>query len=219
MLQEFWSTGLFEDRDKRYFKLINRANTLTKEINWDLFDSYSAYETFKDIFFSRNVQNESYFDSMTHFDFKTLLPALLQVEDRMSMAHGIESRVPLLDHPLVEFVATIPSNVKFENGQLKLLLRNAFSDILPQKIIDRKDKMGFPVPLAQWMQGDLFDYINDVFGSKKSKERSYLHPNFDISSLIKEEGKFGRKLWGLLNLEIWQQEFHDKSDYFKKLLT
>ena len=53
---------------------------------------------------------------MTHFDFKTLLPALLHVEDRMSMAHGVESRVPFLDHRLVEFAATVPADIKFQNG-------------------------------------------------------------------------------------------------------
>ncbi len=57
-----------------------------------------------------NVGHEAYFDKMTHFDFKCLLPALLQVEDRMSMAHGLESRVPFLDHPLVEFAATVPAD-------------------------------------------------------------------------------------------------------------
>ena len=70
-----------------------------------------------------NVQKEAYFDKMTHFDFKCLLPALLQVEDRMSMAHGLESRVPLLDHPLIEFVATVPADVKFEGGRMKHLLK------------------------------------------------------------------------------------------------
>ena len=69
---------------------------------------------------------------MTHFDFKCLLPALLQVEDRMSMAHGLESRVPLLDHPLVEFAATIPADVKFKGGQMKQLLKSTFADELPQ---------------------------------------------------------------------------------------
>ena len=58
------------------------------------------------------------------FDFKTLLPALLHVEDRMSMAHGLEARVPILDHPLIELAATIPSNIKFENGSLKHLLKS-----------------------------------------------------------------------------------------------
>ena len=60
---------------------------------------------------------------MTHFDFKTLLPALLQVEDRVSMAHGLESRVPFLDHPLVELAATMPADVKFKDGTMKHVLR------------------------------------------------------------------------------------------------
>ena len=143
-MQEFWSNGLFDERDRRYFKLINRANVMNNVIDWNILEPYSAFEVFKNIFWGTNVQKESYFDSMTHFDFKTLLPALLQVEDRMSMAHGLKSRVPILDHPLIEFVATIPSNVKFENGNLKNLLKNSFKDILPEKIVNRKDKMGFP---------------------------------------------------------------------------
>jgi len=218
LMQEFWSSGLFEERGKRYFKLINRANTFKDEINWQILEPYSPFETFKQIFWAKNVEKESYFDSMTHFDFKTLLPALLQVEDRMSMAHGLESRVPILDHPLIEFVATIPSNVKFENGQLKLLLKETFSDILPKKIVERKDKMGFPVPLSEWMKGDLLEFIKDIFSSKKAKERIYLNPKFDIGTLISEEGKFSRKLWGLLSLELWQQEFHDKENYYKNLI-
>src|SRR5213075_1845975 len=91
---------------------------------------YSPFETFKQIFHGDNVKKESYFDSMTHFDFKTLLPALLQVEDRVSMAHGLESRVPLLDHPLVELAATMPSDVKFKDGHLKHVLKTAFAPVL-----------------------------------------------------------------------------------------
>jgi asparagine synthase (glutamine-hydrolysing) len=155
---------------------------------------------------------------MTHFDFKTLLPALLQVEDRMSMAHGLESRVPILDHPLIEFVATIPSNVKFEDGNLKHLLKTTFHDVLSDKILDRKDKMGFPVPLNEWMKGDLCEFLSDIFSSRKAKQREYINPKFDVRSLINTEGKFSRKLWGLLCLELWQQEFHDKSSYYSDML-
>jgi asparagine synthase (glutamine-hydrolysing) len=219
LMREFWSSGLFESRDKRYFKLINRANTLVHEINWNVLGDYSEFELFKEIFWGKNVGKESYFDSMTHFDFKTLLPALLQVEDRMSMAHGLESRVPLLDHPLVEFVATIPSNVKFEKGNLKYLLKNTFTDIIPEKILNRKDKMGFPVPLSEWMKGDLYDFISSIFDNSNARHRFYLNENFDPRSLIQEQGKFNRKLWGLLGLEIWQQEFHDKEIYYKNLLN
>src|SRR5262249_53724929 len=119
LLQEFWREGLFEDPDRRYFRLVNRAPTLGPEINWHLLDGYDVFETFRRIFRADNVGKESYFDSMTHFDFKTLLPALLHVEDRVSMANSVESRVPFLDHPLVEFAATMPSNIKFKNGSMK----------------------------------------------------------------------------------------------------
>jgi asparagine synthase (glutamine-hydrolysing) len=218
LMKEFWSNGLFDERDKRYFKLVNRANTLTSEINWELLEPYSAFDSFKSIFWQNNVQKESYFDSMTHFDFKTLLPALLHVEDRMSMAHGLESRVPFLDHPLVEFAATLPANIKFENGELKHLLKITFGDIIPERIINRKDKMGFPVPLSDWIKGDLSEFVYDTFSSTNAKRREYLNPNFNIKTLISEDLKFSRKLWGLLSLEIWQQTFHDKSIYYKNLI-
>jgi len=218
LMKEFWSDGLFDSRDRRYFRLINRANTLSEEINWDILEPYSAFEVFKEIFWGRNVQKESYFDSMTHFDFKTLLPALLHVEDRMSMAHGLESRVPILDHPLIEFAATIPSNVKFEDGNLKHLLKTTFSDLLPEKVLKRQDKMGFPVPLSEWMKGELNTFLSDVFLSQKAMTREYLSPKFDISTVVNAEGKFSRKLWGLLCLELWQQEFHDKSYTYAKMI-
>ena len=213
LLKEFWKEGLFERRDRRYYRLVNRSNGM-KEINWDFMNSYSAFETFKEIFWGDNVGKKSYFDSMTHFDFKTLLPALLQVEDRMSMAHGLESRVPLLDHPLVELAATIPANIKFEGGQLKRLLKVSFCKDLPEKLNNRQDKMGFPVPLAAWMQGELNEFVNDIFNSEKAKTREYINPDFNIENLIASEGKFTRKVWGLLSLELWQQEFHDKDKTF-----
>jgi len=137
----------------------------------------------------------------------------------MSMAHGLESRVPFLDHLLVEFTATIPSNIKFENGTLKNLLKLSFNEILPKRILERKDKMGFPVPLSEWTKGELYDFIIDIFSSKRAMERVYLNSNFDITKLISKEGKFSRNLWGLLNLELWQQEFHDKQSYYKSLIN
>jgi asparagine synthase (glutamine-hydrolysing) len=217
LLQEFWKEGLFQERDRRYFRLVNRANGLSREINWELLEPYSAFETFREIFWGSNVGKESYFDSMTHFDFKTLLPALLQVEDRVSMAHGLESRVPLLDHPLVELAATVPSNIKFERGELKHLMKTSFKQDLPEEVWQRKNKMGFPVPLSAWMQGELKPFIEDVFHSGSARNREYLNPDFDIQTLLNEEGKFTRKVWGLLSLELWQQEFHDKAHMFKNL--
>ena len=87
---------------------------------------------------------------MTIFDIKTLLPALLHVEDRMSMANSIESRVPLLDHRIFELAFKMPPSVKFSGGKTKYILKNTFKNLLPKKVLNRKNKMGFPVPLNKW---------------------------------------------------------------------
>ena len=166
LMQEFWREGLFADLDARYFRLINRAPDLGGAIDWDVLGDYSPFETFETIFRADNVRKESYFDLMTHFDFKTLLPALLHVEDRVSMAHGLESRVPFLDTEVVEFAATMPADVKFKDGNLKHALKEAMRDVLPPAIVDRRDKMGFPVPLAEWINGELRDFVLDAFSGR-----------------------------------------------------
>ena len=209
MLQEFWREGLFEAMDRRYFRLVNRAPDLSREVRWKELGSYDPFESFSEIFNGQNVGKEAYFDKMTHFDFKTLLPALLHVEDRMSMAHGLESRVPFLDVPLVEFLATIPADVKFKEGRLKRLPLETFRNVLPKEIISREDKMGFPVPLQAWFRGPLKDFIQDTFRSQKSRERSVFDSD-EILKSIEREPKFGRKIWGLLSLELWFQQFMDQ---------
>ena len=130
----------------------------------------------------------------------------------MSMAHGVESRVPMLDHRLVELAATIPANIKFQNGELKRLLRVAFGDLLPAAITGRKDKMGFPVPLQPWIRkgGPVREFVIDTFRSRAALERPYLNAGFDIEALMQREGPFSRNIWALLSLELWQQQFHDR---------
>ncbi|MEW6278767.1 MAG: asparagine synthase (glutamine-hydrolyzing) [Candidatus Eremiobacterota bacterium] len=218
LLQEFWRDGLFEPMDRRYFRLINRTNDLKDEVRWELLTDYEPFETFRDIFHGKNVRKESYFDLMTHFDFKTLLPALLQVEDRVSMAHGLESRVPFLDHALVELAATIPSDVKFADGHLKHVLRNASRDFLLPEIANRKDKMGFPTPLIEWARGPAREFFVDVFSTSRALSRD-LVDNRKVLKNLDREPRFGRKLWGLLCLELWQQEFHDRAAEYRRYRT
>jgi len=211
MLREFWSSGLFGDRDERYWRLVNRANTFGGILASEAISKEATFEEFKSIFWGSNVGKESYFDSMTHFDFKTLLPALLQVEDRMSMAHGVEARVPFLDHPLVEFAATIPADIKFKNGELKRLIKTAFASRLPVAIRERKDKMGFPVPLNLWLKsgGLARDYIGDILGSVQARTRPYLQNGLSIDAVLDSQSIYGRNLWALLSLELWHRQFVD----------
>ena len=182
-----------------------------------MLEEYSAKETFRSLFNSDNVRHASYFDLMTHFDFKTLLPALLQVEDRMSMAHGLESRVPFLDYRLVELAATIPSNIKFKDGTMKQLLKQVTKEYLTEEIFNRKDKMGFPTPLNEWISGEARDFVRSIFSSVTAKNRDLID-NTKVLEKLDSETKYGRKIWGLLCLELWQQEFHDKKVQYKKLL-
>jgi len=214
MLKSFWKEGLFDDIDKRYYRLVNRAPDISGCIRWDRLGHYEPFEKFSDIFNSKNAKKASYFDKMLHYDFKTSLPAVLHVEDRMGMAHGMESRVPFLDHDLIDFVSSIPASFKLKDGQSKRLLKESMGQYLPQDIVQRKDKMGFPVPFVEWMKGPAREFIGDTLSSKKALEREYID-NKSALSKIQEESEFGRNMWGLLSLELWHQQFMDNANDFK----
>jgi len=217
LIQEFWRDGLFGPLDQRYLRLIDRTHDMRDEVDWKQLDVTAVYTRFYEIFNNRNnVGKEAYFDSMTHFEFKTLLPALLHVEDRMSMAHGVESRVPFLDHPLVEFAATVPADVKFKDGKLKHLLRSTFRNDVPDCVMNRRDKLGFPVPLSTWFSGELRDFFFDTIASMETKNRPGLNPDA-IRKNFESTGKFSRKTWALMSLELWHQQFHDRAAKYREL--
>jgi asparagine synthase (glutamine-hydrolysing) len=218
LVRQLFSKGLFGPLDERYFRLIDRAGDMNAEVDWSAIDRTAVFERFQTIFNSeRNVRKEAYFDSMTHYDFKCLLPALLHVEDRMSMAHGLEARVPFLDHELVEFAATIPADVKFKNGQMKHLIKSTFRHDLPPEVRDRRDKMGFPVPLKEWFHGELREFVIDVFSTQKSRSRPHFNTDAILANFDGAE-RFSRKVWGLLSLELWHQLFHDKAANYRRML-
>jgi asparagine synthase (glutamine-hydrolysing) len=151
MLQQFWRSGMFEDMDRRYFRLIDRSggaiSLLTSEFRTQ-YNGEALFSRFQGVF--NHPHTLSYYNKMTHYDLVTGLPALLQVEDRVSMASSLESRVPLLDHRLVDLVTSMPPRLKFKGGELKFILKRAMKDLVPKSIFQRKDKMGFPVPLHSW---------------------------------------------------------------------
>lgn len=210
LLSHFWSEGLFEPMDARYFRLIDRSQGLRGLLNpelFDLFDHERLYAEFQAVF--NHPETKSYINKMTHFDQKTLLPALLQIEDRVSMAVSLESRVPLLDTRIVDLVTTMPPPLKFQGGAPKHILKKATRSILPASILKRKDKMGFPVPLKEWMkQGPVRDFAGDVLLSRSSRERGIYRPQA-LESMIDDQGVGGRQLWGALCLELWHRNFID----------
>lgn len=136
----------------------------------------------------------------------------------MSMAHGLESRLPFLDHSIVEMAATIPAVVKFEGGRLKRVLVSAFEDLLPARIAQRTDKMGFPTPLTEWAKGPARDFVADTLSSRAALEREFVD-NRRVLASLDSESAFGRGFWGLLSLELWQREFHDQAFRFKAMTS
>jgi len=210
LLKSQFSDGLFDPMDRRYFRLVNRSLGLNRVYHQDFLEKFNPeemYQVFQDVF--NKADSKSYFNKMTYYDIKTLLPALLQVEDRVSMAVSLESRVPLLDSRIMELTAKMPPNLKFAGGKTKNILHQAVKNILPQEIINRTDKMGFPTPLNEWMNGPLRDYVLDILTSQKSKERNILDTS-KVESFMSSNSSFDRTLWGALNLEVWFRTFIDK---------
>jgi asparagine synthase (glutamine-hydrolysing) len=135
----------------------------------------------------------------------------------MAMAHGLESRVPLLDHSIVEFAATIPADIKFKGGQMKHFIKTTFANDLPKELTQRRDKMGFPVPLKEWFSGELRDMVGDIFSTQKSRHRQFFNSDAILANFDKAE-RFSRKGWGLLSLELWHQQFHDRAAHYRRAI-
>lgn len=210
MMKSFWKEGTFEPMDRRYYHLIDRMRSTAEFFQLDFLRGCKHEEIFQK--FSKEFNNpdtKSYFNKMTHFDMLGSLPGLLQVEDRVSMSVSIESRVPLLDRRIVDLISRMPAGMKFKGGELKYLLKKTIKDIMPPEILNRKDKMGFPVPLHIWSKNKAKDFIMDTLLSKKARERNMIDTEY-VEKLILAEQPFSRGLWGLLSLELWHNQFIDK---------
>ncbi|MFQ5482090.1 MAG: asparagine synthetase B family protein, partial [Nitrospinaceae bacterium] len=212
MLKKFWSEGLFESMDRRYFRIIDRTPDLESLLSKDfqaIVSKQDVFDAFQKQFNDPNTK--SYINKMTHFDLKTLLPALLHVEDRVSMAVSLESRVPILDPRIAELAASVPPRIKFQGGKTKALLKKAMENVLPPEILNRKDKMGFPVPLSEWMDIPRFrEFVHETLLSRRCIERGFFREQA-LYNMVAEEPQFGRQLWGLLCLELWFRQFIDRN--------
>jgi asparagine synthase (glutamine-hydrolysing) len=140
------------------------------------------------------------------------LPELLRYEDRNSMAHGLEARVPFLDFRLVELMFSAPAGQLIEGGLTKAVLRRALGDMLPPAVRDRVDKLGFVTPEARFMRGALGDFALEVFASQSMRDRGWVDTVAARDRLHRHrrgELDAGFELWRALNLELWAQRFVD----------
>lgn len=150
--------------------------------------------------------------SMLYLDTKIWLPDnLLMKGDKMTMAASLEGRIPLLDYQLIEYAASIPSNVKIRPFQAKYLLKRAYADFLPRPILTRK-KMGFNVPTGTWFREGQRNLITRLLLSERTRERGYLNDAF-VAQLLRDhlEGRtnYQAQLFSLASLELWFRVFID----------
>jgi asparagine synthase (glutamine-hydrolysing) len=141
------------------------------------------------------------------------LPELLRYEDRNSMAHSLEARVPLLDHRLVQLAFSLPGGELIRRGETKSVLRRALSDLLPPVVARRRDKLGFVTPEARFLRGALGDLAADVFASQQFRERGFVDAQAATRRLARHRSgdlRAGMVLWRALNLELWARRFLDR---------
>ncbi|MBW3018942.1 asparagine synthase (glutamine-hydrolyzing) [Candidatus Woesearchaeota archaeon] len=158
--------------------------------------------------------NEKYFSRKadilkltTHFDLRRLLPeSFLMKTDRMTMAHSLEARVPLLDHRIAQFGFSVPSKYKIRHGITKYLLRKTAAKYIPGDFLFRK-KQTFHVPIENWLEGELKPYSRELLSKEsmktfKQREIEKMFERYKTSKLF-----YARQMWNLINYQLWYEEF------------
>ncbi|HEY6446867.1 MAG TPA: asparagine synthase (glutamine-hydrolyzing) [Acidobacteriaceae bacterium] len=161
-----------------------------------------------------NMRGQGTLHTMLYIDTKTWLPDDLLIKaDKMTMANSIELRVPLLDHKVLEFAASLRPELKLNGVNTKYILKKALSQRIPAAIRDRK-KTGFPVPYESWLRTDLKDIVRDVLTDSKTTNRGYFSRGA-VERLIRDDAagaSYSKELFSLLTLELWQRTFLDKEN-------
>ena len=168
-------------------------------------DPYAAYHAAMARSDGRSLLNK-----LLYTDTKTYLHELLMKQDQMSMAASIESRVPFLDHPLVEFAARMPERMKLRGVTTKWVLRQAMQGQLPPEILSRK-KMGFPVPVGAWFRGAFRPVVDEFVLGERAVARGLFEPAALRSLVARHQAgeNHSERLWALVTLEMWQRIFLD----------
>jgi len=156
-----------------------------------------------------HVRGQNTLDAMLYIDTKTWLPDDLLIKaDKMTMANSVELRVPLLDHKVLEFAASLPPSFKLNGFNLKYILKSVLSQKIPKEIRNRK-KTGFPVPYESWLRNDLKSVVWDVLMDRRTLERGYFSKD-GVEGLLRANSNgsnYSKEIFSLLSLELWQRTF------------
>ena len=165
------------------------------------------------------VKDQNILDQMLYIDTKTwLADDLLIKADKMTMANSLELRVPLLDHHILEFAASLPPHYKLKGCTLKYIWKKALSKQLPTRILKRR-KAGFPVPYESWLRSNFRDEVHAILTDRKTIERGYFR-KATVEKLIeanREHGAYSKEVFSLVTLELWHRMFIDqeRADFHK----
>jgi len=156
-----------------------------------------------------------YLQRMIYLELRNRLPELLLMRvDKMTMAASVEGRDPFLDHRLVEYAMTIPSNLKIRNGVPKYILKKAVEGLIPDEIIRRR-KQGFAAPVNEWLRTDWSNFVRQTLTGSSILKRGIFHPEF-IQTLVSrhanQKQQAGGQLWTLLNLFLWYDHWVEGRD-------
>jgi asparagine synthase (glutamine-hydrolysing) len=159
-----------------------------------------------------HVRGQNTLDAMLYIDTKTWLPDELLIKaDKMTMANSVELRVPLLDHRVLEFAASLPPSFKLKGFTPKYILKKALSQKIPKEIRNRK-KTGFPVPYESWLRNDLKDVVWAVLTDRRTVERGYFRKDA-VEALLQANSNgtnYSKEIFSLLSFELWQRTFLER---------
>jgi asparagine synthase (glutamine-hydrolysing) len=233
--------GLGNDFARRYYDFWQRLvpdeskSALFQPEIFSAIDGHSTFDVFAGVLAGAGISIDTHEDCVNaslYFELKTFLHGLLVVEDKLSFAHGLETRMPFLDNDLVDFALRVPVKLKLRNieqlrngideddvlkmrryeyqsGDGKMILRRAMGRLVPEEVTSRR-KQGFSAPDASWFRGESIDYINGLLGDRDARIYAYLQPCY-VHDVLDEHtsGKVNHRLliWSLLSLEWWLRNF------------
>ncbi|MBN2374632.1 asparagine synthase (glutamine-hydrolyzing) [bacterium] len=190
----FRNSGLYTKNRCKYLKLLKKE-----------FYNNRKKRSIASEFNQKRFCNERLKNTLYRLIKYTNIPQLLHYEDRNSMAFSVESRVPFLDYRLVEYAFSLPDDQKIRDGTTKYVLRKALSGILPEKIIQRQDKIGFVSPDIRWLTGPLKDYFFELLDSRAAKDLNIFHTEkvkrfFDND---KKRARYNLIFWRIIGAIVW----------------
>jgi asparagine synthase (glutamine-hydrolysing) len=226
---QFWQRLVPDEHKPRLFNPETRRRV----------SDHSTFDVFRSVFDKCPGQlqgDNNYIDASLYFELKTFLPGLLLVEDKLSMAHSLETRVPFLDDEIVALAMQIPAHYKLRHLQHaahvdenqpgkrllyeqqtndgKVVLRQAMSRLIPREITERA-KQGFSAPDASWFRGESIDYINRLLRDPKAEIYEFLAPRY-VTEMLDEHcsGRVNHRLfiWSLLSFEWWLRKYIVRSN-------